>query len=515
MRNLVVCCDGTWNTPDQEKGGVPVPTNVVRLFNALLDRDDAGNEQLKYYHPGVGTDGTWWQKLAGGSLGVGLDQHVMSAYRWLGAQYQAGDRLFLVGFSRGAFTARSLGGMIARCGLLNLVGLPDSDTWARVETAYVQGYRQRAERWAGTWSFHHGDAPDGHVDVYFVGVWDTVGALGIPDDMAILNLLDDPRRYAFHDTILSDKVRHARHAVALDERRASFTPTLWTGVESHPDVKQVWFPGVHCDVGGSYPEKGLSDGALVWMLEEAATLGLAVRADMKKQLTPDPQGVLHDSQTGPFKLLRTQPRSVPLIAAQNAPGLLHASALARQAAPPIAQAPYRPSITLKPGEERELPIYAVQHWNWTGIYLEAGARYLFAARGEWLDRDIKCGPAGPKAGTFQIGELVQAAGSLLGKVEVLYKKLTKNEEADLRGTRREENMPWFALVGVIANGGNPTNDSTPAPYETFLIGDGCEYPAATAASIRTPGYLYCFANDAWHFYDNNRGSVTLTVKRLA
>jgi len=509
MRNLVVCCDGTWNTPDQEKGGVPVPTNVVRLFNALADRDDAGNEQVKYYHPGVGTDGTWWQKLSGGSLGVGLDQHVMSGYRWLGGQYQPGDRTFLVGFSRGAFTARSLGGMITRCGLLDLTGLPDADAWARVKTAYENGYRQRLEQWAGTWAFHHGDAPGGHVGVYFVGVWDTVGALGIPDDMAILNLLDDRSRYVFHDTILSDKVRHARHAVALDERRASFTPTLWTGVESHPDVKQVWFPGVHCDVGGGYPEKGLSDGALTWMLEEAAALGLAVRAEMKTQLTPDPQDVLHDSQTGAFKLLRTQPRSAPLVAAQNVPGLLHASALARQAAPPIAQAPYRPSITLKPGEER------VQPWNETGIYLEAGARYVFTASGEWLDRDIKCGPAGPKAGTFQSGELVQAAGSLLGEVEELYKKLTKNEEADFRGTRREEKMPWFALVGVIANGGNPTNDGSPAPHETFLIGDGCEYPAATVGGIQKPGYLYGYANDAWHFYDNNRGSVTLTVKRLA
>jgi len=162
-----------------------------------------------------------------------------------------------------------------------------------------------------------------------------------------------------------------------------------------------------------------------------------------------------------------------------------------------------------------LPIYAVQPWNETKIYLKTGAQYLFAASGKWLDRDIKCRPEGPKAGTFQPGELVQAAGSLLGKVEELYQKLTKDEEADFRGTRREENMPWFALVGVIANGGNPTNDGSPAPHETFLVGGGCEYPATVVGGVQKPGYLYCYANDAWHFYDNNRGSVTLTVKRLA
>ena len=256
MRNLVVCCDGTWNTPEQRDEGVPVPTNVVRLYNAVAERDAAGEEQLRYYHPGVGSEGNWWERLAGGSAGVGLTRNVLSAYRWLGTTYRddgGGDRLFLYGFSRGAYTVRSLAGMIGQCGLLDLTGLDEREVWKRVERAFKEGYRKRraAADWAGDWHFH-GGGPGTTFPIHFIGVWDTVGALGIPDDLTLLNLLDDPKKYAFHATDLGDGVVHARHALALDEMRGSFSPTLWTDVAPSRDVKQVWFPGVHADVGGSY-----------------------------------------------------------------------------------------------------------------------------------------------------------------------------------------------------------------------------------------------------------------------
>lgn len=516
MRNLIVCCDGTWNTAEQASNGVPTPTNVVRLYNAAADKDDSGNPQLKYYHPGVGTEGHWWDKVAGGSIGIGLDKNIMSAYRWLGVNFKQDDRICLFGFSRGAFTARSLGGMLTKCGLLNLGELPDAETWARVETAYNEGYRvQDSAGWAKPdWTFHPGGAADGNVTVYLVGVWDTVGALGVPDDMAILNLFDNPSRYAFHDARLSDKVQNARHAVALDEVRASFTPTLWTGVDGRSAVKQIWFPGVHSDVGGGYPETGLSDGALKWMIDEAAALGVGFHQGMVGQIVSNPQGVLHNSDTGVFKFFRSRPRSVPLMN-QAAAGAVHDSALQRQSNPPITQAPYRPTVVLAPGESREVAIYAAQPWNATTIYLEKGARYAFSAAGQWLDRDIKCTPAGPESGNFQIGELAQLAGTLIGELEKGYKALTGNEEADFRFTRRQEGMPWFSLIGAVANGGNPMPDGSPRPHETFLIGNGCEYPPRTDESIEKPGYLYCYANDSWHFYGNNRGSVMLTVKRIS
>lgn len=132
----------------------------------------------------------------------------------------------------------------------------------------------------------------------------------------------------------------------------------------------------------------------------------------------------------------------------------------------------------------------------------------FSAKGEWMDRSITCGPAGASDGDFQAGEVFHLAGTLWGKVEKLFKRITKNENAEFRGTRREEDMPWFALVGAVANAGNPKPDGTPARHEVYIIGEGRDFRP------KQPGYLWCFANDAWQFYGNNRGSVTLTVERL-
>ena len=508
MRNLVVCCDGTWNTPDQEDQGVPTPTNVVRLYNALAEKNIQNKDQLKYYHPGVGTEGNWWERLAGGGVGFGLGKNIMSGYRWLGANYNPGDRIFLFGFSRGAYTVRSLAGMISACGLLDLSGLSDENVWKRVEKAFKKGYRSRADQsgWADGWNFHSAGTQGQDVPIFFLGVWDTVGALGIPNDLAIINLLDDVKKFAFHDTRLNDKILNARHAVAIDEMRASFSPTLWTGVENRPNVKQIWFPGAHSDVGGGYLHIGLSDGALKWMMDEAKVLGLGFHEGMYKQLKPDCRDVLHDSQTGLFKHLRTQPRSTPLLAEEQN-SAVHTSALERQSNPPICQAPYRPTKTLNMGETKQLFIYAALPWNYTGIYLEAGVEYEFRAKGQWVDRTIKCGPKGTRDSRFQPAELGHLAGALLGKIEEIFKKLAKNEQADFRGTKREEKLPWFALVGVIANGGNPLADGTPAPHEIIPIKDGCKHTPQKA------GYLYCFANDAWNFYGNNRGNVMLEITR--
>ena len=509
MRNLIICCDGTWNTPDQEQGGIPTPTNVVRLYNALDVTDNEGHEQLAYYHPGVGTDGNWWEKLAGGGVGIGLDKNIMSAYRWLGEHYQADDHLFLFGFSRGAYTVRSFAGMLGKCGLLNLAGLSDNEVWKRVDRAFTKGYRKARTDWANDdWAFHQTLSGNDLLPIYFVGVWDTVGALGVPNDMTLLNILDHHNAYAFHDTTLGQTIEHARHAIAIDEMRESFTPTLWTGVDPRRDVKQIWFPGCHCDVGGGYPEIGLSDGALQWMMDEARDRGLAFKPGLSVQVHPNFMDVLHDSRKGLFKYLRSQPRSIPLLSGNDAHTKIHKSVLERQDNPPIAQAPYHPMHILEAGESRKVTVYAVEPWNETGLYLESGSRYLFAAEGQWLDRNIKCGPAGMSDGKFQAGEVIHLAGSLWGKVEGAFKKLTGNETADFSGTRRQEKLPWFSLVGAIANGGNPDIDGTPAPHETIAIGGGCEHTPIQS------GYLYGFANDAWHFYGNNHGSVALTVTRI-
>ena len=514
MQRIVVCCDGTWNTADQADGAIPTPTNVARLHALVADADENGTVQHKYYHPGVGTDPGLVSRLVGGGLGLGLNRNIMSAYRSVCDHYETGDDIFLIGFSRGAYTVRSLGGFIGRCGLLDLTGLDDKTIWARIEKLFTDGYRGGDKKLAGKMAkdkvaFHKPPKNEKQIPIRFVGVWDTVGALGIPDHLGVLNLLDDPQDYAFHDTTLGTNVATARHAVALDELRGNFQPTLWTKVKDSRDVQQVWFPGAHSDVGGGYRETGLSDGALKWMLDEAAACGLAIDAKLAKQVRPNHQDVLHDSLDGVFALLPSRPRSAPRL--PDGPDL-HASARDRHDDPPIIQAPYRSTKRLtRKGASITLPIYAIQPWNDTGLYLEEGVSYEMTATGEWLDKSIACGPDGADDGNFQLGEIAHIFADGIGKLETLFKRLGGSDKTDFQMTRRHEtppqDWPWFALIGAIANGGLNAKFEE-RPHETKLIGKGRKW------TPKLSGYLYAYANDAWNFYDNNRGSVRLTVKRL-
>lgn len=225
MKRLIVCCDGTWNTPEQEENNAPCPTNVVKFFNVVANKDAYGTEQLKFYHPGVGTEHALLAKTAGGVYGEGLDKNIKSAYSWLANLYEPGDAIQVFGFSRGAYTVRSLGGLIGRHGLPKLAGVEPADAWARIDAAYQKGYQEGKDpkNWKRSdWPWWEPQ----EVPIEFIGVWDTVGALGVPDDLAILNLMDSPDKWRFNDTHLGQYVRIARHAVAIDEMRASFTPTL-------------------------------------------------------------------------------------------------------------------------------------------------------------------------------------------------------------------------------------------------------------------------------------------------
>jgi hypothetical protein len=502
MTRLIVCCDGTWNTPDQRENGIPSPTNVVKFYNALAAEDRDGEAQLVYYHPGVGTDGDWWDRLAGGGLGEGLDHNVKSAYRWLAAHYAPGDRIHLLGFSRGAYTARSVGGMIARCGLIDLrprPGLTDADGWAAVDKALAM-YRRPPET--------PGAAPEPgekrEARIHFIGVWDTVGSLGIPDEFAFLNLIDDPAKHSFHDTALSALVDHARHAVAMDERRHSFSPTLWTNPGEWKDTKQVWFPGVHGDVGGGYANSDLADGALDWMMEEAEVLGLGFRPGVRARVRPDPLGVMHDSLTGIFRRLKKRPRPVPRVHEAGVPVDLHESAFKRHSGASLHHAGYWTSRALDAGRAVSCEVFAREPWNYTGLYLEAGVAYELTAEGEWLDRSIKCGPGGTDDGDFQIAELAHVGASLIDRAEALFRRLSDNDKAELWWSRRDGNAPWFRLMGVVAN-----CERGDCEHEMFAIGEGVRY------TPKRSGYLYCFANDAWEAYGNNRGAVRLSVQVAA
>ncbi|MCB1832026.1 MAG: DUF2235 domain-containing protein, partial [Geminicoccaceae bacterium] len=479
MANICVFCDGTWQTDEDEENGVLTVSNVAKMRNSLAHEDTAGEAQKRYYHPGVGTGGGRLSRLIGGGFGVGLQDNVKSAYKWLSVTYEPGDRIHLFGFSRGAYTVRSLGGMISACGLLDLRGMGDDDAgaWPRVDAVF-ETYRRRPVDAAilADCRFHNCDAsrnPAKTTPIHFLGVWDTVGALGIPNHLGFLNLLDDPGSYAFHDTELSDIVRHARHAMAIDEERESFTPTLWTGHGPGTDIRQVWFAGAHGDTGGGYPlgESGLSDVALLWMIEEAQACGLSFNENKLRQIRADPLGPRHNPVTGVFKAMPTRPRSIPAVHDPQNRSKFHTSVLERRNNTPISDQDYFHSYSLEPNDKRTVSIYAREPWNATGLHVRKGERYRMSAIGEWIDGSIKCSARGTDDGDFYAGEMAQMAASVLGWGEQLFKRFSGNRTADFWYTKRVETSPWFALMGAIANGRGADPDGNPSPHQIFEIGD--------------------------------------------
>jgi uncharacterized protein (DUF2235 family) len=314
VKRIVLCTDGTWAGPDPRRLGTAAPTNVVKMALMVRRHDDAGVDQVVFYQKGVGTGPR--DRFSGGFLGAGISRHIKEAYRFLIDTYDAGDQIYLFGFSRGAYTARSLAGLIRNSGILR------RDERHRLDEAFDL-YRRRDDASKPTAvesrvfrrMYSCGDDPA----VWFIGVWDTVGSLGIPNGIPWLPvtwLQYLNRKWQFHDTDLSSTVRYAFHALAVDERRAPFAPTLWT---QRPDARgqtleQVWFVGVHSDVGGGYRDRGLSDISLLWMVRRATQAGLALDlralpSDLRP--APNPRGLLQDSRDGfPYRFVEAADRVI-------------------------------------------------------------------------------------------------------------------------------------------------------------------------------------------------------------
>lgn len=514
MKRLIVCCDGTWNTPDQEENGIPAPTNVCKIYNAIAEQDQERTVQLKYYHPGVGSEGGIVGSVLGGAIGAGISRIIRSAYHWIGCNYEEGDQIYLFGFSRGAFAARSLGGFLGR-GLLDLRNFEPDHSWLRVKKAYGKGYRRKdskIEDWAESdWIFFHNGQP---VPIHFIGVWDTVGALGVPDDLELLNIFEKKKNWRFHDTELGGYVKNARHAMAIDEIRSSFTITRWNNAAQHPGIKELWFPGVHSDVGGGYADCNLSNGALLWMMEESSEVGLTFREGIQSQIKADPLGVMHYSFKGAFAKLRSRPRNIDAMFEGNR-DIFHPSALKRQALSPIEQPPYHPTKILQVNETHTVDVYADTRWNYSGIYLPKGHSFTFSATGKWLDSKDACDWEGTEDGKLTAGDIVRGTSSFLGVFENIFNKLSKNESTDFLGTKRVENLRWFTLVGAITNDAGSRkavkNDGSPVPHQHVELAAH----KLTPLKVTRPGYLYCFPNDVWSLYGNNRGSVQLTIHRVS
>ena len=260
MKRIVICSDGTWQTPRQSD-----VTHVVEMARAVSTTAPDGTTQVVFYDWGVGTE-SWLSRLVGGISGRGIEQNIRDCYRFLIHNYEDGDDIYLFGFSRGAYTVRSLAGLIRNCGVLTKAEagrLPDAYAMYRRRDAGPNSPEAKAFR----------AAYSSKAKIRFVGVWDTVGALGIP--LRGLSQLT-AHRHKFHDVELTRYVKHGCHALSIDERRRPFRPSLW---EAKPKgeqiVEQVWFAGVHSDVGGSL-DPTLGQPTLEWMKERASYAGLAL-----------------------------------------------------------------------------------------------------------------------------------------------------------------------------------------------------------------------------------------------
>jgi uncharacterized protein (DUF2235 family) len=523
MKRLIVCCDGTW-----QKNSSPYPSNVAKFLQAVKTSDTT----IVFYGEGVGT-GTIGvaDRILGGALGWGIDQNIQDAYRFLCLNYTPGDQIYLLGFSRGAYTVRSLVGLIRAAGILPPYGIrqipnayrayqeakgkfaDQSDQQRQAvrlrETEPLQNLRKALVQQFGADYQVREEA-----EITFLGCWDTVGALGIPDQIPWLPLDDIlNRKYQFHNTRLSSKIRHARHAVAIDEDRKAFDYTRMEpaqtdqGAVLNPDqVKQVWFPGSHgCIGGGTKVNSPLSNAAFLWMIDEIKDLKLGLEFDLDKV----EDGVATDARIHRIRedqLLPPHPRNIPTEPSPT----FHPSAQQRWLACPwdyrpkiLSQFPKlfdpsptpdpAPAKTLAIGETAQFCVMANEAHNSASVKVEEGATYQITVHpGQiWQDDKIVCTAAGWRVveptndnDSWKIDALeAPDIDFILGKLYQLAKHLRRVPEAN-----------WMQLIVEVE--GHPT------PI-------GLDNTFTAPAS----GLLTAYANDAHGFYHNNRGWIFASITR--
>ncbi len=297
MKRIILCADGTWNEPERRDKTTcrPQPTNVLKVARAVLPRSSAGVEQVLYYHEGVGTSG-WVDQFSGGAFGNGMSKNVRSLYRFLVYNFEPDDELYLFGFSRGAFTVRTLAGFMQKVGLLQK---GDEYYTGEMYELYQSSTASNSPRWQH--AFRNIRLARPCPPIKFIGVWDTVGALGAP---GALGYIFSRNKYKYHDIGLNPSIHHAYHALAIDERRKLFAPSLWTKPPGwNGTLEQVWFAGVHSNVGGSYSPDGLANEALHWLVEKAEMLGLEFDKSFLAHYLPCFNSVLKDSMTTMYRVI--------------------------------------------------------------------------------------------------------------------------------------------------------------------------------------------------------------------
>jgi uncharacterized protein (DUF2235 family) len=323
VKNIILCSDGTGSKGIQKRG-----TNVFKLYEAVdLHGHGVGPnspKQVAFYDDGVGTESVKLLKILGGAFGYGLSRNVKQLYANLVRTYDKGDRIYLFGFSRGAFTVRTLAGLINTCGIIKREVEHDEKLLDKVEMAYREYrskykpiYRQRPKK-----EISKKKADDfrkkycvGDEIITFIGVWDTVDAVGVPIDELAKFINTFIYRFKFVDSILSSekKVKKACHALSIDDERLTFHPVMWNEEDKNEDrIEQVWFAGVHSNVGGGYPKHGMSLVSLDWMMSKAEQAGLRF-IDHDRELYRHRRNVtdkLYDSRSGAGVYYRYKPRDI-------------------------------------------------------------------------------------------------------------------------------------------------------------------------------------------------------------
>lgn len=309
----MICADGTWNRPEKDLSK-DFPTNVLRLSRAIKPVGADKVPQQVFYDWGVGS---YYDPVVGGATGKGLHKNIVDDYRYIVQNYSPGDEIYLFGFSRGAYTVRSLCGLINNCGIIKR---PDARLIQQAFSYYKRSGAKYAPEGKASVDFRKRYSHPSR-KIRYVGVWDTVGAMGIP--ISFLGLFED--KDEFYDTKLGRNVEIARHALAIDENRSDFEPTIWTP-RGDTDMKQVWFAGAHSDIGGSYkPDKDgalLSDNALDWMVKEAGKAQLTIEAHLKQSINKSALATLHNSRRSFYRVKKKYYRTIDH---GRGPILIHAS----------------------------------------------------------------------------------------------------------------------------------------------------------------------------------------------
>ncbi len=512
----MIFCDGTWNSPEEEKFGQPTDTNVHKLFISCQDEAESNGEQITWYQPGVGSDVSWYRRAFEGATGTGTGLNIRRGYAAIAAHYRDGDRIFLVGFSRGAFAARSIAGMIEKVGLLR------EASRRSVEQAYELYRRVRSQAAPELEAHRSGRHVHRNVRIHAIGVWDTVGALGLSMWGWSFNFRGLWRN-SFHRLSPNQITSHVFHALAIDEKRTSFVPVAWSrtlegrtrdalggGKESTgPVVEETWFRGVHSDIGGGYADAGLSDITLSWMAERLSAAGLLLRPHMPI-VSPNPLARIHNSARGPlWTNVATWPRWAPLRMkleqekSDPLGSILHESVGERERLGERSGLAEQRRRFLSVGERARVVVRARYQWEYTGIVLERGAVYRLRASGYWQDwKDSPVGPAGQP----------RSQESLLKRLAVRMKRVPQANWFELIalpchdfGWRWQELGISRALYYLLIN--------DPRQFKAQYVPTGGD--CLITGPKREEAMLWCFANDARRFYTNNAGSVLLEVERIS